>query len=120
MHSFLVPLLAVTALTDARLDWRALNEDIIAANVRPGGGLFIQALRRRLTRAGASIPMAEHGLLAGLGICYRSGQRPRQAGVGSRPAGLARGWLALGWFAAPGWARAQASGPPRLLLVPHS
>ncbi len=74
---------AVTALTScpaARLDRRVLNEDIIAANVRPGEGLFIQALRRRLARAGASIPMAEHDLLAELGIGYRSCQRPRQAG----------------------------------------
>jgi hypothetical protein len=71
----------------ARLDRRALNEDIIAANVRPGEGMFIQALRRRLTRAGASIPMAEHDLLAELGICYRSGQRPRQPGwAAGRPA----------------------------------
>jgi predicted secreted protein len=82
---------AVTALTRcpaARLGRRALNEDIIAANVRPGEGLFIQALRRRLTRAGASIPMAEHDLLAELGICHRSSQGPRQAGVGSRPSFL--------------------------------
>jgi hypothetical protein len=34
----------------------------------PGEGLFIRALRGRLTRAGASIPMAEHDLLAELGI----------------------------------------------------
>lgn len=62
---------AVTALTRcpaAALDRRTLNEDIIAANVRPGEGLFIRALRRRLARAGAAIPMAEHNLLAELGI----------------------------------------------------
>jgi hypothetical protein len=97
---------AVTALTRcpaARLDQRALNEDIIAVNVRPGEGLFIQALRRRLTRAGASIPMAEHDLLAELGICYRSGQPPPQGGVGSRPAGLAR-------LAGPGLVRCTRHG----------
>ncbi len=52
----------------AALDRRTLNEDIIAAHVRPGEGLFIRALRQRLARANASIPMEEHGLLAELGI----------------------------------------------------
>jgi predicted secreted protein len=59
---------ALTRCPAARLDWRALNEDIIAANIRPGEGLFVRALRQRLARAGASIPMAEHDLLAELGI----------------------------------------------------
>jgi uncharacterized protein YbbK (DUF523 family) len=62
---------AVTALTRcpaAALDRRALNEDIIAANVGPGEGLFIRALRQRLARVGISIPMEEHDLLAELGI----------------------------------------------------
>jgi predicted secreted protein len=103
---------ALTRCPVARLDRRALNEDIIAANVRPGEGLFVRALRRRLARAGVGIPMAEHDLLAELGISCRRGQRPREAGVGSRPAGLARGSLGPGSFVA----RAQASGPPRLLL----
>jgi predicted secreted protein len=59
---------ALTRCPAARLDRRALNEDIIAANVRPGEGMFIRALRRRLARAGAGLPLAEHDLLAELGI----------------------------------------------------
>jgi hypothetical protein len=62
---------AVTALTRcpaARLDRRTLNQDIIAANVGPGEGLFIRAIRRRLSRAGGGIPMYEHDLLAELGV----------------------------------------------------
>jgi uncharacterized protein YbbK (DUF523 family) len=60
---------AVTALTRcpaAVLDRRTLNEDIIAANIRPGEGLFIRTLRQRLAQAGANIPMAERDLLAAL------------------------------------------------------
>ena len=67
---------AVNALTRcpaARLDRRVLNEDIIAANVRPGEGMFIRAVRQRLARAGASIPLTEHDLLAELGIGSRRG-----------------------------------------------
>jgi predicted secreted protein len=62
---------AVSALTRcpaARLDRRALNEDIIAVNVRPGEGLFIRAVRRRLARAGTDVPLEEHDLLAELGV----------------------------------------------------
>lgn len=62
---------AVSALTRcpaARLDRRTLNEDIVAANVRPGEGLFIRAVRRRLARAGADVPVEEHDLLAELGV----------------------------------------------------
>lgn len=62
---------AVAALTRcpaARLDRRTLNEDIMAAHVRPGEGLFIRALRRRLSRAGAPVPLEEHDLLAELGL----------------------------------------------------
>jgi predicted secreted protein len=62
---------AVAALTRcpaAGLDRRTLNEDIIAANVRPGEGMFIAALRRRLARAGINVPVRAHDLLAELGI----------------------------------------------------
>ncbi len=62
---------AVDALTRCpapRLDRRTLNEGIIAANVCPGEGLFIRALRRRLSRAGLRVPLREHDLLAELGI----------------------------------------------------
>lgn len=68
---------ALTRCPAARLDRRALNEDIIAANVRPGEGLFIRAIRRRLARAGAGIPLAEHDLLAELGV--RPGRGGREA-----------------------------------------
>jgi uncharacterized protein YbbK (DUF523 family) len=62
---------AVAALTRcpaAQLSRRALNQDIIAAHVREGEGLFIRALRRRLSRAGAPVPLLEHDLLAELGL----------------------------------------------------
>jgi uncharacterized protein YbbK (DUF523 family) len=62
---------ALTALTNcpaARLDRRTLNQDIIAANICPGEGLFIRAVRRSLSRVGASIPLLEHDLLAELGV----------------------------------------------------
>lgn len=71
---------AVTALTRcpaARLDRRTLNEDIIAANIRPGQGLFIAALRKRLSRSGAGIAMEEHDLIAELGIRHRDPRQPR-------------------------------------------
>ena len=63
---------ALTRCSAARLDRLTLNQDIIAANVRPGEGLFIRATRRRLSRAGAGIiPAHEHDLLAELGISGR-------------------------------------------------
>ncbi len=67
---------AVSALTRcpaARLDRRTLNSEIIAASVCPGEGMFVRALRQQLARAGASIPMQDHDLLAELGV------RPEQA-----------------------------------------
>lgn len=62
---------AVTALTRcpaARLSRRTLNDDVIAASVREGEGLFVRALRRRLCRAGRGVPLMEHDLLAELGV----------------------------------------------------
>ncbi len=62
---------AVAALTRcpaASLDRRTLNQDVIAANVGPGEGLFISALRGRVARAGGPVPLSEHDLLAELGI----------------------------------------------------
>jgi hypothetical protein len=47
---------------------RVLNRDIIAAHAGPGEGLFTGALRRRLSRAGATVPMHDHDLLAELGL----------------------------------------------------
>jgi uncharacterized protein YbbK (DUF523 family) len=49
----------------ARLDARALNEDVVAAHLRPGPGLFIHALQRRLADVGVRIPLTEHDPLAG-------------------------------------------------------
>jgi uncharacterized protein YbbK (DUF523 family) len=69
---------AVTALTRcpaARLDRAVLNEDVIAANVRSGEGLFIRAVREQLARAGARIPLREHDLLAELGMSAKPGRR---------------------------------------------
>ena len=68
---------AVTALTRcpaARLDRRTLNNDIVAANTRPGEGLFIHALCKHLARAGADIPLIEHDLLSELGVRPAEGQ----------------------------------------------
>jgi predicted secreted protein len=62
---------ALTRCPAARLDRRTLNEDIIAASVCPGEGLFIQALRQRLAGRGASIPMQDHDLLTELGVRSR-------------------------------------------------
>lgn len=59
---------ALTRCPASRLDRRALNQDIIAAHVRPGEGVFIGALRRRLAKIGEPIPLQEHDLLAELGI----------------------------------------------------
>lgn len=82
---------AVAALTRcpaAALDRRTLNEDIIAAHIRAGEGLFVRALRQRLSRGGAGIPMEEHDLLAELGIASARHQ-PAAPGHQSGPdAGL--------------------------------
>lgn len=59
---------ALSRCPAARLDRRRLNEDIIAGSVCAGEGLFIHALRQRLARAGAGVPMQEHDLLAELGV----------------------------------------------------
>jgi predicted secreted protein len=78
---------AVSALTRcpaARLDRRTLNQGIVAANVRPGEGLFIRALHQRLARAGAALPLSEHDLLTELGVQPCSG-RPSAPGLGSGP-----------------------------------
>lgn len=52
----------------ADLDRRALNEDVIAAHVLPGEGMFVGALRRRLEKAGISVPLEEHDLPRELGV----------------------------------------------------
>lgn len=48
----------------ARLNRRDLNARIIAANSKPGQGLFIAALRRDLRRRRLDVPLAEHDLIA--------------------------------------------------------
>ena len=68
---------ALTRCPAARLDRRTLNEDIIAASVGPGEGLFIQALRQKLADRGASIPMQEHDLLTELGVDPRPADTAR-------------------------------------------
>jgi predicted secreted protein len=81
---------AVSALTHCpatRLDRRTLNEGIVAANICPGEGLFIHALRQRLTRAGADIPMQEHDLLAELEVHPPPGAPPGTGTADRRLAG---------------------------------
>lgn len=53
----------------AALDRRTLNEDVVAANTRPGEGMFVCALRREL--ADSDIPFEEHDLLDELGVLRR-------------------------------------------------
>lgn len=52
----------------AQLDRRTLNDDVIAAHVHPGEGMFVCALRRRIQEAGMSVPFEEHDLLRELGV----------------------------------------------------
>lgn len=73
---------ALTRCPAAGLNRQALNNDIVAANIRPGEGLFIQALRQHLARADAAVPMEEHDLLAELGL-----GRPRERAPGEPAAG---------------------------------
>ena len=53
----------------AALDRRTLNEDVVAANTRPGEGMFVCALRREL--ADVDVPFEEHDLLDELGVLSR-------------------------------------------------
>jgi hypothetical protein len=53
----------------AALDRRTLNEDVVAANARPGEGMFVCALRREL--ADVDLPFEEHDLLHELGVLSR-------------------------------------------------
>lgn len=53
---------ALSALTRcplAQLDRRTLVEDVVAAHVRPGEGLFVRALRRRFAETGVEAPFEE-------------------------------------------------------------
>jgi hypothetical protein len=57
---------ALSRLPCARLDRDSLNEGVIAANVRPGEGMFACELRRRFSDAGVDVPFEEHDLLSEL------------------------------------------------------
>jgi predicted secreted protein len=56
----------------AALDRRVLNDDVVAAHVRPGEGMFVCALRRQL----ADVPFEEHDLLAELGVSRPAAPAP--------------------------------------------
>lgn len=49
-----------------QLDRDTLNQSVIAANVRPGEGMFASALRQRLEAAGLHVDAVEHDLIAEL------------------------------------------------------
>ena len=68
---------ALCRLPCARLDRNALNEDIIAANIEPGEGMFTCELRQRFSDAGVHVQFEEHDLLAELASAgqSRSGRR---------------------------------------------
>ena len=57
----------------AELDRRRLNEDVVAANVVAGEGMFTCALRRRFEGAGLTVPRDEYDLLGELGLAESSG-----------------------------------------------
>jgi len=48
-----------------------VNEDVVAANVRPGEGMFVCALRTRLAQVGVDVPFKEHDLLHELQVPAR-------------------------------------------------
>lgn len=50
------------------LDRDTFNRQVVAANVVPGQGWFIEALQRRLARQRADIAFEQHDLLAELGL----------------------------------------------------
>lgn len=47
----------------ARLDRRYMNEDVVAASVVSGRGLFVTELQRQLSRSGIIVPWREHDLI---------------------------------------------------------
>ena len=57
---------ALCRLPCARLDRDTLNEGIIAANIRPGEGMFTCQLKQRFSEAGLNVHFEEHDLLAEL------------------------------------------------------
>lgn len=62
---------AVNVLTHcplAQLNRRRINDDVVAANICIGEGMFVRALHRQLDAAGLVVPLEEHNLLAELGV----------------------------------------------------
>jgi predicted secreted protein len=57
----------IAACPLAALDRAVFNREVIAANVVPGEGLFVAALRRAFRRRGADVPFSEHDLQAEMG-----------------------------------------------------
>jgi hypothetical protein len=54
---------AMAACPLAALDRQAFNQQVVAANVAAGEGLFVRQLRRALDRRGIQVPFQEHELL---------------------------------------------------------
>jgi hypothetical protein len=57
---------AAMARVDTATGTRSANRDIVAANVVPGRGLFIECLDRSLRARGLSVAHSEHDLVAEL------------------------------------------------------
>lgn len=58
----------------ARLDREFVNDAVVAANVRPGAGMFVSALRRALARRGTDVRWEEHDLMREVGVDRRPAQ----------------------------------------------
>ena len=83
---------AMAACPLAALDRQAFNQQVVAANVVAGEGLFVRQLRRALHRRGIQVPFQEHELLPTMqedhpdqtsnapGHRYQPGRHRQQAG----------------------------------------
>lgn len=79
----------LAACPAAALTREVINEEAVAACRRPGEGMFIQALDRRLRRRGITLPALEHDLvgeLHGETQTLLTGPPPRRLGASARPA----------------------------------
>ena len=74
---------ALGGCVSASMDAQAFNDQVVLANVVPGEGLFVTALRRELRRARRNVPMYAHDLVREL-----AGHRDLPPGL---QAALARG-----------------------------
>jgi predicted secreted protein len=71
---------ALMACPLARMDRRFMNETVVANSVRPGRGLFTQALDDSLARRGCCVPLLAHDLRSEIpGSSIAAGPKP--AGV---------------------------------------